>query len=67
MESKKKKKRGKTTKRVRRRKSGSAGVRGHLDRKERVEEEMNRLWEGELLLTFRWQSERAFNRIIGQI
>lgn len=34
------------------RKSGSAGVREHLNRME----EMNRLWEGELL-TFRWQSE----------
>lgn len=54
-------------KRVCRRKSGSAGVRGHLNRMERDKEELNRLWDGELLLTFRWQSEQASNRIIGQI
>lgn len=52
---------------VRRRKSGGAGVREHLGRMERDKEEMNRLWERELLRTFRWQSERASNRIISQI
>lgn len=70
MESEKKKK-GKIMKRAHRRKSesGGAGVRAlrHLGRMERDKEEMNRLWEGELLLSFRWQSERASNRIIGQI